>query len=573
MSRQPSKKNYLYARLSKEDAKLGDSYSIVNQRKILTKYAEENGFQNFEFIYDDGYSGGDWERPAFKKMIDEVEQGLVSTIIVKDLSRFGRGYLQSGIYQEILFPKMDVRLISVHENLDSDEGENDFVPMINLFNEWFLKSTSQKIRAVKQAKGNAGERLAVIPIYGYRKVEEGSTRLEIDDESAEVVQRIFKMFIAGTPMAQIAQQLMSERLLNPSAYKYDKGIMTKQRPMKDPYYWNSTTIQKILDAEEYTGVTINFKTWSKSYKDPKCRWNPPENRMVFKDTHPAIVDEGTWEIVRKRRQTKRRKTRYGQVGLFTGVLYCADCGEKLYYRTREIWNKAKTEVRYEGLYSCSSYRKATQYRQPRLCTCHYAREKELSEVVVVAIRIAMEYVNFDAEAFAQKMLEKSQADQVQEIAKNKRLIVQKRQRIEELDKLFERLYEDHVVGKLTAERFGQMSAKFEDDQKTLRDEVEKLKNAIFDSESYMGDVGRFIELAKQYTEITELTPALVSALIDKIIVHEPDKKRGKDRNQQIDIVFNFVGPIDTSEIHIDGVVNEVFFCESNNVNTCEKIAS
>jgi len=289
MSRQPKNKSnrkiYLYARLSKEDAKHGDSYSIVNQRKILTKYAEDNGFANFEFVYDDGFSGGDWERPAFKKVIGEVEQGLVSTIIVKDLSRFGRGYLQAGIYQEILFPKMDVRLISVHENLDSDEGDNDFVPMINLFNEWFLKSTSQKIRAVKQAKGNAGERLAVIPIYGYRKIEEGSTQLEVDDKSAEVVKRIFKMFISGTPMAQIASQLMSERILNPSAYKYEKGIMTKQRPMKDPYLWNTTTIQKILDAVEYTGVTVNFKTWSKSYKDPKCRFNPPENRVVVPDSH------------------------------------------------------------------------------------------------------------------------------------------------------------------------------------------------------------------------------------------------------------------------------------------------
>ena len=257
MNRQPrQKKIYLYGRLSNEDAKHGDSYSIENQRKILTKYAEDNGFTPCKFVYDDGYSGGDWERPAFKAMIEDVESGNVSMVIVKDLSRFGRGYLKVGFYQEILFPRLDVRLIAIHDNVDSDDGENDFSPIINYFNEWYLKSTSQKIRAVQQAKGKAGERLAVIPPYGYRKAEDDNKQLVIDDESAAVVRRIFRLSVEGNGPAQIARLLNGERILNPSAYKYEHGILASPRPYKDAYFWNTTTVHKILDAPEYLGQSI-----------------------------------------------------------------------------------------------------------------------------------------------------------------------------------------------------------------------------------------------------------------------------------------------------------------------------
>ena len=364
-TQQHGKKVYLYARLSHEDDNgQGDSSnSIQHQQLILEKYAVENGYNEWEFVYDDGFSGGDWSRPAFVKMIEDVEAGNVLAIICKDLSRFGRGHLKVGYYTEMLFPKMDVRFVAIGDNVDSDIGENDIAPMLNIFNEWYLKSTSKKIRAVTTAKGNAGERLAVIPIYGYKKDENSrsKTALVLDDESAAVVQRIFKMFIEGTPMAQIAQKLMGERILNPSAYKYERGIMAKQRPMKDPYLWNPTTIQKILDAPEYLGKTTNFKTYSKSYKDNKSRFNSPENMMVFENTHEPIIDQTTWDIVRKMRQTKRYAPRYGKVGMFTGLLHCSDCNEKLYYSSREIWNKDRTISRIDGAYSCSNYRKTTQY--------------------------------------------------------------------------------------------------------------------------------------------------------------------------------------------------------------------
>jgi DNA invertase Pin-like site-specific DNA recombinase/succinate dehydrogenase flavin-adding protein (antitoxin of CptAB toxin-antitoxin module) len=539
-----NRKEYLYGRLSKEDAKHGDSYSIINQQKILTKYAEENGLNNYEFIFDDGYSGGDWERPAFKKMIEEVEQGLVSTIVVKDLSRFGRGYLQSGIYQEILFPKMDVRLISIHENLDTDEGENDFTPMINFFNEWFLKSTSQKIRAVKQAKGKAGERLAVIPIYGYRKAAEGSNVLEIDEESAVVVRRIFKMCTEGKGAAEIAKTLMSERQLNPSAYKYEKGIMAKRRPMKDPYMWNATVIHKILDAPEYLGMTINFKTWSKSYKDSKSRQTPEENRLVFENTHPAIIDEGTWAIVRKMRQTKRRAPRYGEVGIFTGLVYCSDCNAKLYYLTRKLTTKAGE--RYEGAYSCSEYRKDVQYQQPRLCTCHYISEVNLSEIVLDNMRQVLSAAKAYEKEFALMVMEQSETEQKKDISAKKRILAQKRRRMDELDTLFERVYEDNVSGKLTDERFEKMSAKYEQEQQDTKAEITELEAAVSTQESHLGDVNKFMAMVRKYTDIQELNPALANEFIDRIIVHEPEKARG-NRIQKVEIIYNGVGMIDLTQ--------------------------
>jgi len=536
------RKIYLYGRLSNEDAKHGDSYSILNQRKILSQYAEDNGFKTWEFIYDDGFSGSDWERPAFKKMITEVESGLVSTIIVKDLSRFGRGYLQSGFYQEVLFPKMEVRLISIHENLDSDEGENDITPVINLFNEWYLKSTSQKIRAVVQSKGKSGERLAAIPKYGYRKCPDNPKQLIIDEESAAIVKRIFQMIVDGVNAAEVARALMAERHLNPSAYKYEKGILSKPRPMKDPYLWNTTSIHKILDTQEYLGHTVNFKTYTKSYKDNKCRWNPPENQMVFKDTHPPIIDESTWDIVKKMRQTKRRSPRYGNIGLFMGLAYCSDCGEKLYYLTREL--RTKSNTRYEGAYSCSNYRKATQYQEPRLCTCHYITETNLTQIVLESMREVLSFAKRHEIEFAQIVMEKNEIQQKRDIAEKKKILHYKRKRIDELDSLFERLYEDNATGKLSDDRFAKMSQKYEQEQQDIRAEIPNLEAIVSGQETKLGDIDKFLSIVRKYTDIQGLTPAITNEFIDKIIVHEPEKARGKGRIQKIEIVYNGVGNVE-----------------------------
>ena len=425
-------KVYLYGRLSKEDEKKGDSYSIANQRKILTKYAEDNGFKNWEFIYDDGFSGGDWERPAFCKMI----------------------------------------------------------------------------------------------------------------EDAEVVRMIFRLCTEGMSAMEIARTLMAERLPNPSAYKYEHGILKKPRPMKDPYLWNNTAVHKILDAPEYLGHTVNFKTWSKSYKDNKSRFNPPEKQLVFTDTHPAIIDETTWSIVRKMRQTKRRAPRYGNVGLFTGVAYCSDCDAKLYYLTREV--RTKTATRYEGVYSCSEYRKNTAYQQPRLCTCHYISEITLTDMVLENMRQVLHFATNYEREFARMVMEKSEAEQKRDIADKKRLLMQKHRRVDELDSLFERLYEDHVAGKLTDERFAKMSAKYEQEQKDIRAEIAAHEEVVAGQESQLDDVDKFLCRVRKYTAIQELSPAIVNEVIDKVIVHEPEKARG-NRIQKVEVVYYGVGTVDLSQ--------------------------
>ena len=542
MNRQPNNKiNYLYGRLSHEDELVGDSNSIINQRKILTKYAEDNGFTPYEFIYDDGYSGADFERPSFSRMIEDVEAGNVSTIIVKDMSRFGRDYLKVGFYTEILFSEKDVRLIAVNDNIDTERGENDFAPMMNIFNEWFVRSTSKKIRAVWQAKGKSGERLAVIPPYGYRKDENDSKRLVIDEESAAVVRRIFRLSVEGNGPAQIARMLNAEHLLNPSAYKYEHGIMSKARPCKDPYFWNTTTVHKILDAPEYLGQTVNFKTWSKSYKDSKPRLNPPDKQLVFEDTHPAIIDVETWEIVRSMRQHKRRAPRYGNPGLFSGVAYCSDCGSKLYFHTRAIKNKWGT--RYEGSYSCSEYRKDVQYQEGRKCTCHFIRESQLEQLVLEELRDLLRYIPKHEKQFVRVVMDRSAQEYKRETAAKKRAAEKHRRRIVELDTLIERLYVDNVSGKITDERYEKMSAKFETEQAGLMGTVATFETEIAEEESQAVNVDRFLSVVRRYAVIEELTPAIVHEFIDRIIVHEPEQARG-DRRQKVEIIYNNIGAVD-----------------------------
>jgi DNA invertase Pin-like site-specific DNA recombinase len=537
----------LYGRLSNEDANEGDSYSIENQRKILIKYAEENGFQNYEFVYDDGYSGGNWERPAFVKMIDEVEAGRVSTVIVKDLSRFGRGYLKVGFYQEILFPRLDVRLIAIHDNIDSDEGENDFSPIINFFNEWYLKSTSQKIRAVKQAQGKSGERLGVIPPYGYRKAGDNPKQLEVDEESAAIVRRIFRLSVDGFGPAQIARQLNGEHLLNPSSYKYERGIMSKPRPCKDPYFWNSTTIHKILDAPEYLGTTINFKTWSKSYKDNRPRLNAPENQMVFEDSHPAIIDEETWAIVRRMREHKRRTPRYGYNGLFSGTAYCSDCGNKLYFSTRYLKNK--WGGRYEGAYGCSLYRKQAQYMdEGRRCTCHFIREYSLSQIVLQDLQELLAFVSRDEKRCVKLVMDKSTQEQKRETAAKRKTLAKHRQRVTEIDALIERLYVDNVSGKISDERYAKMAGNFEAEQAALVKTVAALEAEIAGQEETAEGIDKFLATVRRYTtEIDKLTPAIVHEFIDRIIIHEPEQARG-DRRQKVEIIYHRIGKIDLANL-------------------------
>ncbi len=549
MKRQPNDKiNYLYGRLSNEDDLVGDSNSIENQRKILTKYAEENGFTPYEFVYDDGYSGADWDRPGFTKILEDIEAGRVKSLITKDRSRLGRDRLKLGFLTEILFPQHDVRYIAIHDNTDS-EREDDVAPLIDLFNEWFVRNTSKKIRAVKQLQGKAGERLAVIPPYGYRKAGDNPKQLEIDEESAAVVRRIFRLSVDGLGPAQIARQLNGENLLNPSSYKYEHGIMSKPRPCKNPYFWNTTTVHKILDAPEYLGKTINFKTWSKSYKDNRPRLNAPENQLVFDDTHPAIIDEETWAIVRRMREHKRRTPRYGENGLFSGSVYCSDCGAKLYFHTRIVWNKAKTKSRLEGSYSCSEYRKDVQYMdEKRLCTCHFIREAVLEEVVLQDLRDLLAFVTHNEKRFVRLVMDKSAQEQKRETAAKRKALAKHRQRVAEIDKLIERLYVDNASGKVSDERYAKMAGNFEAEQAALIQTVDALEAEIAGQEETADSIDKFLATVRRYTtEIDKLTPAIVHEFIDRIIIYEPEQARG-NRRQKVEIVYHRIGKIDLASL-------------------------
>jgi len=419
---------------------------------------------------------------------------------------------------------------------------------MNLFNEWFVRNTSKKIRAVWQAKGKSGERLAVMPPYGYRKDPDNSKRLIIDEESAAVVRRIFRLCVDGLGPAQIARTLNDENLLNPSAYKYEREIMKKARPCKDPYFWNATTVHKILDAPEYLGQTVNFKTWSKSYKDNHSRPNPPEKQLVFEDTHPAIIDGETWEIVRNMRQHKRRAPRYGNNGLFSGAAYCSDCGSKLYFHTRAVWNKAKTDVRYEGSYSCSEYRKDVQYLDHgRKCSCHFIRENVLEQIVLDDLRELLDFINRNEKKFVRLVMDKSRQEQTRETAAKKRTLAKHRRRIEEIDTLIERLYVDNVSGKVNDERYEKMSVKFEAEQAALTEAVEVLETEISEWEETADSIDKFLNTVRRYTtEIETLTPAIVHEFIDKIIIHEPERAR-KDRRQKVEIIYHRIGAVDLAE--------------------------
>ena len=358
-----------------------------------------------------------------------------------------------------------------------------------------------------------------------------------------MVRRIFRLSVDGNGPAQIAKLLNGEHIFNPSTYKYEHGILKKARPCKDPYFWNTTTVHKILDAPEYTGKTVNFKTWTKSYKDKKVRQTPVENQLVFEDTHPAIIDPETWAIVRKMREHKRRAPRYGNPGLFSGVAYCSDCGEKLYYHTRAVWNKAKTIARYEGSYSCSTYRKGVQYQEGKSCTCHFIREAVLERLVLEELRDLLAFISRHEKQFVRLVMDKSKQEQTRDASANRRAAAKHRRRISVIDTLIERLYVDNASGKVPDERYLKMSAKFEAEQAALIDTLEALETELADQEEQANGVDSFLATVRRYTEIEALTPAIVHEFIDKIIIHEPEQARG-NRRQKVEIVYHKIGAVD-----------------------------
>ena len=515
----------LYCRLSQDDMLQGESNSITNQKAILKKYADDNGFRNPVFYVDDGVSGTTWERDGFKTMLADIEAGKVGTVITKDLSRLGRDYLKTGEYIEIIFPDYDVRYIAINDGVDTLRSENELMAFKNIFNDWYARDTSKKIRAVFKAKGQSGKPLSP-PIYGYKKSETDKYKWVIDDEPAEVVRKIFRYCIDGYGPTQIARMLTQEGIPTPTAYVLSHGKETCHKNAKT-HRWGTNTVCHILERPEYIGHTVNFRTHIKSYKNKKIVLNPKEDWLIFENTHEPIITQEEFDLVQELRKNKRRPQRSEVVNPFAGMVYCADCGEKMYLSRRKNERPEQEHMR------CSTYAKDTTQ-----CSVHYIRTCVLNEIVLGELNRLLETVRANEDEFIRTAMKNSVQKQSAELAKAKKTLKQAEKRIAELDRLFTRLYEDNVLGKISDERFAMMSTGYDDEQTTLKASVADLTEYIDTAEKKSSDVTQFIQLVQKYEHIDTLTPEIMHELIEKIVVHAPDKSSGK-RTQQIDIYYRF----------------------------------
>ena len=519
----------LYARLSQEDALDGESNSIANQKKILLKYATDNGFPNPAFFIDDGVSGVTFDRPGWNEMIQLAEAGKVRTVIVKDMSRMGRDYLKVGYYTESFFAERDIRYIAINDGVDSDKGDNDFTPFRNLFNDFYARDTSKKIRAVMRAKGNAGEHLCTNPPYGYMKDPADKKKWMVDEEAAEIVKRIFDLCIAGKGPMQIAKLLTAEHILTVKAHYAQRA--GKPLPEK-PYHWDPKSVAGILERPEHTGCTVNFKTYSKSHKLKKRLYNVPENQRIFPNTQPAIIDEQVFVRVQELRENKRRPAKQAErQGLFSGLLYCADCGSKLHFAT------GKNMTPQQDCYRCSRYKSNTGD-----CTMHFIREETLKLFVLQRIFDVTALFFDDAMAFEEAAKKQHFQEAEKEAQKRKREIAQAEKRIAELDRIFKRIYEDDISGTISHERFLKLSTDYEAEQRELTEQVKTWREVVEIFEQDRSDFDSFAAIVRKYVGIRELTPTIVNEFVKKIIVHAPDKSSGH-RRQKIELVWNFIGEV------------------------------
>ena len=532
----PEEITALYCRLSQDDKQEGDSNSIINQKKILKKYAMDRGYTNIRFYIDDGISGTTFNRPGFQSMIADVEAGKVKRVIVKDMSRLGRDYLQVGMYTEIFFPEHDVHFIAVNDGVDSNQEDNEFTPFRNIINEWYAKDTSKKIRAVKRSKGMAGEHIGSHPPYGYMKNPENKKEWIVDEEAAEMVREIFRLCVSGYGPTQIANILTERKILCPTYYALEKGGKPRTALPADKFAWNGPVVAKILDRLDYLGHTVNFKTHVKSYKVHKTIYNSPDQWKVFEGTHEAIIDKETFEIVQKIRAGKRRPTRMGEMPMFSGLLYCADCGRKLSF------HRKADEPAEKHHYLCENYRSNTAN-----CTMHYIRNVVVERIVLENLKEVIRYVSDYEDDFVRMIMDADMKQKSRELAQQKRRLAEIQKRIGELDTIFQRIYEDNIIGKLSDERFMKMSKGYEDEQRTLQAEADIIQNELQQEEKKSVDVKRFLAVVKKYTDLTELTPEILHEFVDRIIVHAPDKSSGR-RLQEIEIIYNHIGEFDRSKV-------------------------
>ena len=530
----------LYCRLSRDDELQGDSNSIVNQKKILQKYALDHGWKNIRFYIDDGISGTTFNRPGFQEMIADIEAGIVKRVIIKDMSRLGRDYLQVGMYTEIMFPEHDVHFIAVNDGVDSKQGDNEFTPFRNIINEWYAKDTSKKIRAVMKVKGNAGEHLTTNAPYGYMKDPANPKQWVRDNDAANVVYDIGLYVMDGYGPSQIARLLKQRKILTPAAYYESKGINCNVKPQDDPYGWNASTVAHILDRwREYLGHTVNFKTTKKSYKSKKKIQNPESEWVIFENTHEPIWTESIADAVRLARQTRRRPTKMGEMGMFSGMMFCADCGS-IMYQCRATGFRREQEY-----YLCAGYRKSRD-----ICgSTHSIRTVILEELILQNLCKVVSYAREQEDQFVKMVMDMDEKERSKGLAKKKKLLTDAEKRISELDRIFKHLYEDNITGKLTDERFKKLSADYEAEQAALQTQANSLREEIQEEESKCANVERFLSIVRKYTEIPELTPHILHEFVEKIVVHAATDPHSKtNRKQEVDIYYKGIGILEMSRV-------------------------
>ena len=521
----------LYCRLSKDDELVGDSNSIVHQKEMLAKYAKEHGFTNTEFYVDDGYSGTNFNRPDFQRMMSDVEEGKIGTVIVKDMSRFGRDYIMVGYYTEIYFGNCNVRFIAVNDGVDSNvQTENDLTPFKNVFNEWYAKDTSKKIRAVFKAKGNSGKHLSTNPPFGYIKDPDDKEKWIVDEEAAETVKRIFQMFVDGMRMPEIARKLTEEKVETPQLYNLHRGRKI-HRLSEFPEIWSVASVKGILDQIAYAGHTVNFQTTKKSFKNKKQVRLPKDQWVICENTQEPIIDGKTFETVQQMRKTKRAYTKFNEPNMFSGLLYCADCGNRL-----TIQRVAKH--RNMDNFTCATYRK----KKKGLCSSHRILVSDLERVVQCDLHKVCEYVILHEKEFVDEYLSGSKKETEKFQTRAKAELKRLSDRQDEIGRIIRKLYEDNVNGRITDERFDFLVKSYEDEGQELKRQMQDLKRSLTDSEQDEEKLSKFLKMVKTYSEIRELTPEILNSFVEKIIISETEWYAGR-KMQEVKIIYKFVGAI------------------------------
>ena len=522
----------LYCRLSRDDELNGESNSIINQKNILQKYANDNGFKNTKFYVDDGVSGTTFDRPGFQSMIEDVKAGIIGTVIVKDMSRFGRNYLQVGFYTEMMFPDADVRFIAINNNVDSENSQDsDFTPFLNIINEWYAKDTSKKIKAVFKAKGESGKPLSNNPPYGYKKDPNDKNHWVVDETAAKVVREIFDMCMSGLGPTQIANKLSERNILIPVAHFEKESISHANSHLSGKTDWHDSTVVKILSKMEYLGHTVNFKTHTKSFKNKKKIMNDPSEWKIFKNTHEAIIDEETWKTVQRIRENRRRVKHMADNGMLSGMLYCGECGSKMYQVRCHGWDHS------QEYFNCSTYQK-----DRTKCCSHQIRNIVVEKILLEDLQRITAFARENEEKFIQIVNNTSAKAIEKELSSSKRECEKAEMRIKQLDVIIQKLYEDKVLGNLSDERFQKMSTDYEEEQIELKQKVILLNQFIDEAKNKVLNTYHFLDLVNKYTDIDELNAQIIREFVEKIIVHRSVTPGGK-KIKELEIVYNCIGSL------------------------------